>query len=209
MNNLTFVHRFAPGKEGSARTLLLLHGTGGNENDLLELAHALDPNAAVLSPRGKVLENGAPRFFRRLAEGVFDEADVIERARELADFVAAAVIHYKINFSNLVAVGYSNGANIATAMILLGVATFPRAILFRPMIPLSHFDLNRLRARHTQILILAGEWDPIAEPPIAKKLAELLTVGEQDVALVVQPGVGHELTANDVSAARQWLASQR
>src|ERR1700761_7713117 len=101
-----FIHKFVPGTSG--RTLVLLHGTGGTESDLLGLGRALDPDAALLSLRGKVLENGMPRFFRRLAEGVFDEQDLIFRAHELADFVQVAAERYGINQSELVAVGYSN-----------------------------------------------------------------------------------------------------
>src|SRR5437868_14466315 len=101
MNDLGFVHRFEPGE--SNRTLLLLHGTGGNENDLLELGRAIDPDAALLSPRGKVLENGAPRFFRRLAEGVFDEADVVRRAEELSQFLGRASQAYGIDANRFIA----------------------------------------------------------------------------------------------------------
>src|SRR5436189_1243554 len=121
-----FIYRFIPGK--GERTLLLLHGTGGDEADLLPLGFAIAPDAALLSPRGRVLENGAPRFFRRLAEGVFDEKDVILRAHELAAFIDAASTQYRIDPKSLVTVGYSNGANIAAAMVLLGVAPFSKAI---------------------------------------------------------------------------------
>src|SRR6201981_1173811 len=124
-----FIHEFVPGT--SNRTLLLLHGTGGNERDLIALGRELDPNAALLSPRGKVLENGMPRFFRRLAEGVFDLEDLEHRTNELADFVAAAAQHYGFPSDNLVAVGYSNGANIAAGMLLLRPEALPTAILFR------------------------------------------------------------------------------
>src|SRR6266446_6006037 len=112
-----FIHEFVPGS--SKRTLLLLHGTGGNERDLIPLGHELDPNASLLSPRGKVLENGMPRFFRRLAEGVFDLEDLRERTHELSAFVVAAAKRYQIEISKIVAVGYSNGANIAASMLLL------------------------------------------------------------------------------------------
>src|SRR5205823_13715855 len=108
-----FIHEFVPGKSG--RTFLLLHGTGGNERDLIPLGHDLDPDASLLSPRGKVLENGMPRFFRRLAEGVFDLEDLQKRTHELADFVVSAAAHYKIDINGVVAVGYSNGANIAAS----------------------------------------------------------------------------------------------
>jgi predicted esterase len=114
---LDFIHRFVPGR--SARTLLLLHGTGGTESDMLSLGRELDPEAALLSPRGKVSESGMPRFFRRLAEGVFDEEDLIRRTHELAAFIGEAATHYEIDSSKIVAVGYSNGANIAGALLLL------------------------------------------------------------------------------------------
>src|SRR5437868_10373853 len=129
-----FIHEFAPGS--SARTLLLLHGTGGNERDLIPLGHDLDPNASLLSPRGKVLENGMPRFFRRLAEGIFDLEDLQKRTHELADFVTSAAEHYKIDTQKIVAVGYSNGANIAASMLLLRPEVLSAAILFRAMVPL-------------------------------------------------------------------------
>src|ERR1700719_2478432 len=129
-----FIHEFVPGN--SDRTLLLLHGTGGNERDLIPLGQELDPNASLLSPRGKVLENGMPRFFRRLAEGVFDLEDLKKRTQELADFVVSAAEHYKIDNKQIVAVGYSNGANIAASMLLLRPEVLPAAILFRAMVPL-------------------------------------------------------------------------
>ena len=203
MSDLDFVHRFVPA-ESSSRTLLLLHGTGGDENDLLDLGRAIDPAAALLSPRGKVLEHGSPRFFRRLAEGVFDEVDVVVRAHELAGFIRAAVGQYEIDAAQLVAVGYSNGANIAAAMMLLGIAPFRNAILLRPMVPLSKIDLPDLaRAR---VLLSGGLFDPIAQPAIVEKLAALFRTAHADVALQLQQS-GHELIAADVAAARAWLAS--
>ena len=206
MRELDFIHRFVPASSParSARTLLLLHGTGGNEDDLLELGHAIDPEAALLSPRGKVIENGAPRFFRRLAEGVFDEADVLARAQELATFIKAAAAHYEIKIEHLVAVGYSNGANIAAAMMLLDIALFRRAILFRAMVPLSNPPITAGQA--AQVLISEGRFDPIAQPDNAKRLEELLRQTGATVDLIFQSS-GHELTENDVAAARQWLAS--
>jgi predicted esterase len=207
MKDLGFTHRFVPAAAlgNGPRTLFLLHGTGGDENDLLDLGRAIDPDAAILSPRGKVLENGAPRFFRRLAEGVFDEEDVVARAHELAAFVQAATAHYKMDADQLVAVGYSNGANIAAAMMLLGIASFPKAILFRAMVPLSHLPPA---ATHTaQVLISEGRFDPIAPPENAKRLEELLGQTGAQVDLIFQSS-GHELTENDVAAARQWLSSR-
>src|SRR5438270_9109900 len=129
-----FIHEFVAGK--SSQTLLLLHGTGGSERDLIPLGHELDPNASLLSPRGKVLENGMPRFFRRLAEGVFDLEDLKKRTHELADFVVSAAAHYKIDIKHMIAVGYSNGANIAASMLLVGPELLSAAILFRARVPL-------------------------------------------------------------------------
>jgi phospholipase/carboxylesterase len=203
MIDVDFIHRFVPAKEDSPRTLLLLHGTGADENDLIDLGHALDPNAALLSPRGKVLENGRPRFFRRLAEGVFDEEDVIARAHELAQFIDDAAKEYKIDIDQLVAVGYSNGANIAGAMILLGLAKFSRAILLRAMIPLSKADVPNLKG--SRVFISAGQFDPIAQVPIAQRLAQLLESAGAEVTLQIQPG-GHQLTPSDLTDARDWLA---
>jgi len=199
--DLEFVHRFEAGKTN--RTLLLLHGTGGDENDLIDLGRAIDPDAALISPRGKVLEHGAPRFFRRLAEGVFDEADVVKRAHELADFVKAATETYDINPDEFVAVGYSNGANIAAAMMLLGVAIFPYAILLRPMVPLSHLE-SQPKLNGKQALLLAGQFDPIARLPIVEALAALFRRGGAVVQLQIGQN-GHQLTPEDVTATQTWL----
>jgi phospholipase/carboxylesterase len=204
MKDLGFTHRFAsaPAEADSTRTLLLLHGTGGDENDLLDLGRAIDPGAALLSPRGKVLEHGAPRFFRRLAEGVFDEADVVARAHELDTFIAAATTHYEIPAGQLVAVGYSNGANIAAAMVLLGLTRFSKAILFRAMVPLAHPP--KMTGPTVQVLISEGRHDPIVQPENGKRLRELLEQTGARVDLILQSS-GHNLVENDVAAARQWL----
>jgi predicted esterase len=204
VSDLGFIHRFVPAPSSPARTLLLLHGTGADESNLLDLGHAFDPNAALISPRGKILENGAPRFFRRLAEGVFDEKDVVLRAGELAQFIVAASTQYKIDLKTLVAVGYSNGANIAAAMMLLGVAPFSQAILLRPMVPLKPAALPELK--NVRVLLLAGQFDPIARPPIVRELEQLFGQGGADVTLQLQPS-GHELTAADVQTAREWLVT--
>jgi predicted esterase len=195
-----FIHQFAPGS--STRTLLLLHGTGGNERDLLELGRELDRGASLLSPRGQVLENGRPRFFRRLAEGVFDLEDLIKRTHELADFVAAAAPRYKIDIENLVAVGYSNGANIAASMLLLRPEILRTAILFRAMVPLKPDNLPDLSS--TRVWIGAGSIDPIIPASETKKLAELLRNAGADVTMRFFQG-GHELTPEDIQAAHEWL----
>src|SRR5947199_7332187 len=164
-----FIHEFVPGS--SSRTLLLLHGTGGNERDLIPLGRELDPGAALLSPRGKVLENGMPRFFRRLAEGVFDLEDLKIRTTELADFVAAAAQHYGFAADNVVAAGYSNGANIAASLLLLRPEILSAAILFRAMVPLAPDTLPNLSSM--RVWIGAGTDDPIIPTSESKRLAEL------------------------------------
>ena len=195
-----FIHEFVPGN--SSRTLLLLHGTGGNERDLISLGRELDPNAALLSPRGKVLENGMPRFFRRLAEGVFDLEDLKHRTNELADFVAAAAKHYGLSSGNVIAVGYSNGANIAASVLLLRPHTLSAAMLFRAMVPLNPEAQPNLSS--TRVWIGAGTHDPIVPADETKRLAELLSRAGADVTTHYFRA-GHELTPADVEGAREWL----
>lgn len=200
----TFIHRFVPGK--SKRTLLILHGTGGNEDDLLPVGRMLDPESSLLSPRGKVLENGAPRFFRRLREGVFDEEDVIRRANELADFVTAAVAENSLDAGNVIAVGYSNGANIASAMMLLRPEILRGAILLRGQVPLIPEKLPDLSGK--AVLLSSGKLDPIIDADNASSLVQLLTKAGASVTHLWQP-VGHELSRNDLDAAREWLQGVR
>ena len=195
-----FIHEFVPGS--SPRTLLLLHGTGGNEQDLIPFGRELDPNAALLSPRGKVLENGMPRFFRRLAEGVFDLEDLRHRANELADFVTAGAQHYGFTLDNLVAIGYSNGANIAAGMLLLRPEMMHAAILFRAMVPLNPDRLPDLSSVH--VWIGAGDQDPIFPAPETRALSELLRRAGADVTIRFAKA-GHGLTNDDLEAAREWL----
>src|SRR6059058_4151043 len=195
-----FIHEFIPGD--SPRTLLLLHGTGGNERDLIPLGRELDAKAALLSPRGKVLENGMPRFFRRLAEGVFDLEDLKYRTNELADFVAAAAQHYGFPTDQLIAVGYSNGANIAASMLLLRPEIMRRAILFRAMVPLVPETLPDLSSG--RVWIGAGDNDPIVPASETKRLGELLRRAGADVTIRFAQA-GHGLTNQDVEAARLWL----
>jgi len=195
-----FVHEFVPGS--SKRTLLLLHGTGGNERDLLPLGRELDPNAARLSPRGKVLENGMPRFFRRLVEGVFDMEDLQNRTHELADFVLAAAERYQIDRQNLVAVGYSNGANIAASMLLLRPEILAGAILFRALVPLEPAKLPKLSG--TRVWLGAGNRDSIIPLPETMRLVELLRTAGAEVTIEVFDAA-HGLTGADISLARQWL----
>ena len=195
-----FIHEFVPGT--SNRTLLLLHGTGGNERDLIPLGRELDPNAALLSPRGKVLENGMPRFFRRLAEGVFDLDDLKYRANELADFVTAAAKHYGFALDNLVGVGYSNGANIAASMLLLRPEIMNAAILFRAMVPLIPAKLPDLSSAH--VWIGEGDQDPIIATSEGQRLVDLLRGAGADVTIRFFHA-GHGLTKSDLEAASEWL----
>ena len=195
-----FIHEFIPGS--SSRTLLLLHGTGGNERDLVPLGRELDPHAALLSPRGKVLENGMPRFFRRLAEGVFDLEDLKKRTNELADFVAAAAQYYGFAVAKVVAVGYSNGANIAASMLLLRPEILSAAILFRAMVPLIPGTQPNLSG--VRVWIGAGTNDPIIPTSETKRLAEFLRRAGADVTMRFLQ-VSHALTPDDIDAARKWL----
>jgi predicted esterase len=195
-----FIHEFVSGS--SARTLLLLHGTGGNERDLIPLGRELDPNASLLSPRGKVLENGMPRFFRRLAEGVFDLEDLKKRTQELADFVVSAAAHYKIDIQKVVAVGYSNGANIAASILLLRPEILSAAILFRAMVPLVPETRPNLNSK--RIWIGAGAHDPIIPASNTQELVEMLRSSGADVTIRFFQS-GHQLTSEDVDLAREWL----
>ena len=180
----------------------MLHGTGGNEHDLLPLGRELDPDAFLLSPRGKILENGMPRFFRRLAEGVFDLGDLKTRTNELADFVAAAVRHYNLVADNIVGVGYSNGANIAASMLLLRPEIMHAAILFRAMVPLIPDKLPDLSSVH--VWIGAGDQDPIVPGSETKHLVDLLRRTDADVTIHFSRA-GHGLTNDDVITAQGWL----
>jgi phospholipase/carboxylesterase len=199
-SDLSFVHRFEPATRSGLAPLLLLHGTGGDENDLLPLGQMISPGAALLSVRGQVLEQGMPRFFRRLAEGVFDEADVIRRANDLADFVEAAREAYGI--AAPLALGYSNGANIAAAMLLLRPQTLQGGILLRAMVPLAQPPEDNLSGR--SLLLVSGQHDPIIPPANGERLAAILTRAGADVTRRVLP-VGHQLSQADISLAREWL----
>jgi phospholipase/carboxylesterase len=198
-----FAHRFVPGRTADAPVLLLLHGTGGDETELLPLGETLAPGAARLSPRGKVFEHGMPRFFRRLAEGVFDVPDLIERTRELAEFVRAAAVEYTFDPAAVFAIGYSNGANIAASLLLLHPGVLRGAVLFRPMVPLV--PESRPQLEGIPVFVAAGRHDPIVPSAQTRQLIDLLENAGAEVTVHVGPG-GHTLTEGDVAAAREWLA---
>jgi phospholipase/carboxylesterase len=199
----SFIHRFIPSTTGnSSRTLLLLHGTGGNENDLLDLGRLLDPDAALLSPRGKVLENGMPRYFRRLAEGIFDIADLTRRTYELSDFVEAASIAYDFDPKQVIAVGFSNGANIAGSMLLLRPRTLSAAALLHPMVPFIPDTLPDLRNK--PVFIGAGLADPLVPLSETEQLVQLLQRAGASVSLHQHSG-GHVISHEEVREARDWL----
>jgi phospholipase/carboxylesterase len=207
-NQLGFIHKYIPsdsGKDNKSLTLLLLHGTGGNENDLIPIAEMLKIiNTSILSPRGQVLENGMPRFFRRLAEGVFDIEDLKFRTNELADFVLDASKIYDFDLNRTMAIGYSNGANIAASMLLLRPEILSSFILFRPMIPLVPDTFPDLSSKH--VLISAGLHDPIVPRYQTEDLFDLLKKVGAKVSIQWQNS-GHELTQRDVKAAREWMVS--
>ena len=197
---LSFIHRFVPATEPGRPPLLLLHGTGGNEDDLLPLGRLVAPGSALLSPRGKVLENGMPRFFRRLAEGVFDEIDLRRRANELADFIAEAQESYKLVAP--IAVGFSNGANIAAAVLQLRPEALAGAALLRAMMPLR--DPPTVELTGKSVLILSGASDPIVPLDNAKRLASMLSAAGAIVQHRVLPA-GHVLTQADLGFTKDWI----
>ena len=206
MPDLGFEHVYRPGADPGAPTLLLLHGTGGNEHDLLPIAEMIAPQAGVLSPRGRVLEGTMPRFFRRLAESVFDLDDLRLRTRELAGFVRDASEHYHFDRTRVVAVGFSNGANIAASLLLLEPGVLSRAILFRAMVPIVPDPLPDLSG--ARILMSNGRLDSLVAASQAEQLKDMFEDCGAGVTFVWQPG-GHKLTTDDIELAREWIKTAR
>jgi phospholipase/carboxylesterase len=199
--DLGFVHRYFPGESGV--TLLLLHGTGGDENDLVPLGRELARGAGILSPRGKVSEYGVARFFRRLAEGVFDQEDLVLRTHELAGFIRAAAEEYAFDLARLVAVGYSNGANVAASLMLQHPGLLRAAVLFRAMVPFEPeepLDLSGM-----PVFIAAGRGDRMISPEHTERLAEILREAGADLELRWRD-TGHGLTYEEVAEAKDWLS---
>ncbi|KLK95040.1 hydrolase [Microvirga vignae] len=201
MTELSFIHRYEPATDQGHPPLLLLHGTGGDENDLINLGRMVSPGSALLSPRGKILENGMPRFFRRLAEGVFDEEDVRFRANELADFVAEARDAYGLGAP--IALGFSNGANIAAAMLMLRPEALAGAALLRAMVPLSDAPKTDLAGK--RVLMVSGQMDPIIPVDNSARLAASLASSGADVQHETLP-TGHGLSQTDLQLLLKWLA---
>jgi phospholipase/carboxylesterase len=199
---LAFIHRFEPG-DANRPPVLLLHGTGGDENDLVAIGSMVAPGAALLSPRGKVLEGGMPRFFRRLAEGVFDEDDVRKRADELADFVVDARKAYGL--AAPVALGFSNGANIVAAILMRRPDVLSGAALLRAMVPLKDAPMGDLAGK--PVLILSGAMDPIVPAENAARLAALLKDAGARVDHRALPA-GHGLSQADLTIARDWFSKR-
>jgi phospholipase/carboxylesterase len=204
-NGLDFIHRFISANskaKKSSLTLLLLHGTGGTEDDLIPLGNELTPDASILSVRGKVLENGMPRFFRRLEEGVFDLEDLKMRTDELADFILKSSSIYDFDLKRLVAVGYSNGANIGASVLLRRPEALAGAILFRAMVPFIPDALPDLSKK--SIILLEGLRDPIVSKQEAESLLKIFNKAHSNVTIKWQ-GSGHNLTQEDIDSAKKWL----
>ncbi len=208
MEDLGFIHYFRPASTyrkslASELTLLLLHGTGGNESSLLGLADELTSRASVLSPRGKSLDEGVARYFRRLAEGIFDIEDLKSRTCELADFVVAAADKYGLAGSKFVAAGYSNGANVAASLLLLRPEVLAGAILFRAVIPLVPITLPDLSGK--PVFIAEGKRDPIISQEQSEELTRLLERCGAQVTLHWKNNGTHSLGEDEVKAAKEWF----
>lgn len=196
---------FKPSPSGkSNKTFLLLHGTGGDENDLIPIASQLDADAAFLGVRGNVVENGMPRFFRRLSEGVFDEADIVQRANDLASFLKEAAESYSFSLNDVVAIGYSNGANIATALHFLNPGLISKSIHFRPMPPLEPETAPNLT--NTQVFLSFGAFDQLMPRGEEDRLSQMYVDYGASITKNVEP-TGHQLAQNDLHAAAKWLDS--
>jgi len=203
----TYLHKFEAGTDPAAPPLLLLHGTGGTEHDLLPLGRTLSPGSALLSPRGNVNENGAARFFARVREGIFDPEEVARRTQELADFIVAASDQYQLELSELVAVGFSNGANIAATLLLIRPIVLGGAVLLRPMVvvdsPAAPKSLEGKR-----VLIASGILDPLVPADHPHRLAAHLRAGGADVELHTH-AAGHGLAQADITTVEQWFRAGR
>ena len=196
---------FIKGTDPNKPTLFILHGTGGTERDLVPIARFISPESSILSVRGNVLENGMPRFFKRLAEGVFDEEDLIFRTRELWDYLDEASLEYGIDRQNIVAVGYSNGANIAASMLFHYKDVLKGAVLHHPMVPIRGLKLPEMNS--LPVFIGAGKNDPICSGEETEELTEILRTAGAEVHVHLEDN-GHQLTQSEVEAAKVWFSQQ-
>ncbi|WP_430510086.1 alpha/beta hydrolase [Gottfriedia solisilvae] len=194
-------HIFIKGTNPSKPTFLLLHGTGGNEHDLLPIAGMIDDEASILSVRGNVSENGMPRFFKRLAEGVFDEEDLVFRTKELKEFIDQASTDYDFNPNHVIAIGYSNGANIAGSLLFHYEDALKGAMLLHPMVPIRNLDLPEMK--NLSVFIGAGKNDPICLPQETEELASLLQGAGATVETHWENN-GHSLTRTEIEKAAEW-----
>jgi len=199
----THVHLFRPSPKGDARTLLLLHGTGDDEQSFSRLGALMAPEAAVLSVRGNVRENGMNRFFRRQAEGVYDMEDLARRTAELIAFVNAAVRYYGLHRTGLIGIGYSNGANILASMLFRDASVAPAGVLMHPLIPFAPPANPGLAGN--RILITAGERDPICPPALSRSLHRYFEQQGAQSRLLFHPG-GHELVPEEIESTRAFVA---
>jgi phospholipase/carboxylesterase len=202
MGAQSFRHLYQPATGATPYSLLLLHGTGGDEHDMVPLAEAILPGAGIISPRGQVIESGAPRFFRRFAEGVLDVEDWRERSETLADFLVSICAEHQISPKTLVAVGYSNGANIAQGLLLLRPEVLGGAILLRPMFVTDDVPAKDLGGR--PILLLGGTHDPITPAADLSQISQQLERRGAHVTIRTVPAF-HGLVQDDLVLARQWL----
>ncbi|MBS4201987.1 alpha/beta hydrolase [Bacillus sp. FJAT-49732] len=195
-------HIFEQGQDPNAPTLLLLHGTGGTEHDLINIGKMISPHSSLLGVRGNVMENGMPRFFRRLAEGVFDEEDLVSRTEELNLFIDESAKEYQFDRNNVVAIGYSNGANIAGSLLFHYKDSLKAAILFHPMVPRRGIELPDLSG--SKVFIGAGKNDPLCTPQESNDLMEILQNAGADVQIHWE-NYGHQLTRGEVEKAAEWF----
>ena len=206
-DDLGFIHRFVPAEDSaSGETLIVLHGTGGDENNLIGIGQTIAPGAAIISPRGNVSENGAHRFFKRLAEGVFDPKEVRSRAEELGRFIRATITRYGLDATRIYAFGYSNGANIASTVMFIEPGLLQGAILFRPMLVFEPEERGDLSG--SSVFVSAGRLDPIVPVSSVERLAQLFESCRAEVTLKWQLA-GHNLVPSEVREASDWLALQR
>jgi phospholipase/carboxylesterase len=204
VSSLYFSHIYQPPPGATRRTLLLLHGPAGDEHQLLPVAQALQPTAAILSPRGQIDDEGTWRYFRRLSEGVFDLGDLQRRAEQLATFVTAASVRYRFDPREVVAVGLSDGATLASTLMLAWPGTLAGAVLFRSAVPAMPPRMPRLQG--TPVLLANGRYDPVVQPEDTEDLAALLRVAGADVSVALQPAA-QQIVHADIEEARAWLTS--